>query len=150
MKVRFELRLGRFAEYRIRIQVRRDIVSKRRTGIVKVIVIVVLAILVGVAFMLMTQEQEARSAAESAHAVLVEEIDSGLTPEEVHEKLGRDPHETRIPGKNRFVEEYYWSGPMSEHTVYAYYSTGAAKYLEAASINEKMDNWEGDSTDTQN
>ncbi len=123
--------------------------NKRRAGIVKVIVIVVLAILVGVAFMLMTQEQEARAAAESAHAALVAEVDAGLTPEKVHEKLGRDPHETRIPGKNRFVEEYHWTGPMSKHTVYAYYTTGAAKFLEAASINEKMADWEGDSSDAR-
>lgn len=118
--------------------------NKRRSGIVKVIVIVVLAILVGVAFMLMTQEQEARSAAEKAQSTLFDEIDSGLTPEQVHEKLGREPHETRIPGKNRFVEEYHWKGPMGKHTVYAYYTTGAAKYLEAVSINEKMEDWEGD------
>lgn len=118
---------------------------EQRTGIVKVIVIVVLAVLLGVAFMLMTREQEARSAAQTAIDMLTENIDRGLTPEQVHEKLGRKPHETRIPGEHRYVEEFHWKGPMGKHTVYAYYTTGATKLLEAVSMNQTLEKWEGDS-----
>ena len=116
----------------------------RRNGIVKVIVIVVLAVLLGVAFMLMKREQEARSAADTAMETMNEILDAGLTPEEVHEKVGREPHVTREPGKHRFVEEYRWKGPMGQHTIYAYYTTGATKLLEAVSMNQKLDKWEGD------
>ena len=119
--------------------------SQPRNGIVKVIVIVVLAVLLGVAFMLMQREQEARAAAQTAMDSVIEVLDNGLTPEEVREKLGRKPHVTREPGKHRFVEEYQWKGPMGQHTVYAYYTTGATKLLEAVSLNQKLEKWEGDS-----
>jgi hypothetical protein len=117
-----------------------------RFGIAKVIVVVILAILVGAAFLLMTEEQKARSACEQVHETLGDMIDSGdsPTPEEVHEAIGRKPHETRNPGRHRLVEEYHWKGPMSSHTVYAYYTTGATQLLEAVSINHKLEDWEGD------
>jgi|GEM_PF-4220936 len=120
--------------------------SKHRNGIVKVIVIVILAVLLGVAFMLMQREQQARTASETAMETMNEILDQeqGITPEEVREKLGRKPHVTREPGKHRFVEEYQWKGPMGQHTIYAYYTTGATKLLEAVSLNKKLDDWEGD------
>ena len=41
-----------------------------RFGIAKVIVVVILAMLVGAAFLLMTEEQKARSACEQVHETL--------------------------------------------------------------------------------
>lgn len=108
------------------------------------IVIVVLAILVGIAFVTMQREQTARSAADRVLTALQDEVDAGLTPEQVHEKAGRKPDTTRTPGKHRLVEEYRWKGPMNEYVVYAYYTTGATQLLEAVSMNEKLENWEGD------
>ena len=116
----------------------------RRHGIGKVVVFVALAALMGAAFLFMMQEQKARAACEDVNAKLAELIEAGesLTPEEVHEKIGRTPHVSRIPGKHRFVEEYRWAGPLSSHTVYAYYETAATKLLEAVSMNQKMPEWE--------
>lgn len=120
--------------------------SPNRKGIAKVIVFVVLAILVGVSFMFMTQEEKARDASVKLHNTLTEVIEKGEspTPEEVHALVDRTPHETRNPGKHRLVEEFHWQGPFSEHRVYAYYTTGSTKLLEAVSLNQKMDDWEGD------
>lgn len=120
--------------------------SRNRMGIAKVIVFVVLAILVGVSFTLMTQEEKARSASETVHQTLRDAIEAGEspTPEEVHEMVDRTPHEVRNPGKHRLVEEFHWQGPFSEHRVYAYYTTGATKLLEAVSLNQLMEDWEGD------
>lgn len=123
--------------------------TEKRNGIVKVILIVVLVVLAAVAFVLMTREQEAQAGAEAAMETIKEHIDSGLTPEEIREKVGRDPDETRTPGKHRFVEEYHWMGPFSQHKVYAYYTTGATKLLEAVSMNQKLDDWEGDALDVR-
>ena len=116
----------------------------QRRGIVKVIVIVILAVLVAIAFVTMQREQEARRAADTVLTTLQDNVDAGLTPEQVHEQTGREPDVTRTPGKHRFVEEYRWKGPMNEYVVYAYYTTGATKLLEAVSMNEKMEKWEGD------
>ncbi len=118
--------------------------SGKRNGIAKVILIAVLAVIAGMAFVFMTREQEARSAAETTLATIKDHIDSGLTPEEIHEKVGREPDATRIPGQHRYVEEYHWSGPFSQHKVYTYYTTGATKLLEAVSMNQKLEDWEGD------
>ncbi len=118
----------------------------RKAGIAKVVVVVVLAALVVLSFVLMSQEQTVRDESIAVQNKLIEAIDAGkpITDEEVHELVGRMPHETRQPGKHRLVEEYHWKGPMSSHTVYAYYTTAAAKLLEASSLNQKLDDWEGD------
>ena len=116
----------------------------RRSGVAKVIIIVILLVLVAASYFLMTQEQKARDASMAVHEELVASIEDGLTPEAVHDKVGRKPHESRKPGKNVFVEEYHWKGPMSQHTVYAYYKTAASQFLEAVSINQKLDEWEDD------
>lgn len=123
-----------------------SIMIHRRSAVAKVVVVVVLAVLVGAAFMLMTQEQKARSACEQVQQTLGDMIESGNspTPAEVHEAIGREPHVTRNPGRHRLVEEYHWKGPMSSHRVYAYYTTGATQLLEAVSINHKLEDWEGD------
>lgn len=115
-----------------------------RSGIVKVIIIVVLAALVGAAYLFMTQEQTARTASEQGMTTLGDAIDAGeqYDPEKVREVLKRDPNESRTPFKNRLVEEYIWKGPISSHTVYAYYSVAAIKILEAVSLNKKLDDWE--------
>lgn len=117
-----------------------------RSGIAKPVIIVILLVLVGVSFVLMTREQEAREASVAARDALVSFIDSEepTTADQVHEKLARQPHVARNPGKHRLVEEYKWSGPMSTHTVYAYYSTGATQLLEAVALNQKLEDWEGD------
>lgn len=119
---------------------------RQRSGIAKVIVVVILAALVGAAFMIMTQEQKVRTACEQVHATLSDIIVAGdsLTPEQVHKMINRQPHEVRKPGRHRLVEEYRWKGPFSTHTVYAYYTTAATQLLEAVSLNQKMDDWEGD------
>lgn len=123
--------------------------ARQRHGIAKVIVVVILAILVGVAFVSMQREQKARSAADTVLTALQDNLDAGLTPEQVHEQVGLEPDLTRTPGKHRFVEEYHWKGPMNEYVVYAYYTTGATKLLEAVSMNEKMEKWEGDALDVR-
>ena len=128
----------------VTLHLRRRPRRSNRQGIAKVIVIVVLAILVGIAFVTMQREQKARRAADAVVTTLQDNVDAGLTPEQVHEKAGREPDVTRTPGKHRFVEEYRWKGPMNEYVVYAYYTTGATKLLEAVSMNEKMEKWEGD------
>ena len=124
---------------------------KQRGGIAKVIIVVALAALVSAAFLLMNQEQKARTAAEGANTELIKALDeaqdgntSTPTPERVHDLIKRKPHVTRAPGRHRYVEEYYWKGPMGQQTVYAYYSTAAEKFLEAVSLNQKLDDWEGD------
>lgn len=119
---------------------------RTRSGIAKVVIIVILLVLVGVSFVLMTREQEAREASIAARDALVSFIDSEVptTADQVQEELGRPPHVSRNPGKHRLVEEYKWSGPMSTHTVYAYYTTGATQLLEAVALNQQLDDWEGD------
>lgn len=111
-----------------------------RQGNSRVVIAVVLVGLVGVAVVLMTQEQDARGAATAASELLIGELDSGesLTPEKIHEMLGRTPHVTRNPIKHCYVEEYHWQGPMSSHKVYAYYQTGATQLLEAVSLNRTI------------
>ncbi len=96
------------------------------------------------AILLSIQEQQIRLASEAAHEKLEEVIASGgtLTDAEVHQRLGRDPDEVRRPAKHRLVEEYHWSGNFRTYTVYAYYSTAAAKLLTAVSINQAMPDWE--------
>ena len=120
--------------------------GQAKTGIAKVIVVVILGVLVAASFFLMTQEQNARAACEGVHQRLQDAIESGNspTPEEVQEMIDRKPHLVRNPGKHRLVEEYHWKGPFSQHKVYAYYTTGATQLLEAVSINVKMQDWEGD------
>ena len=122
-----------------------------RSGIVKVIIVVALAVIVGASSLLMMQEQKARAAAGQVNATLIQAIDDAQeanqatpTSEEVHELIGRIPHLTRQPGRHRYVEEYYWKGPMGEQKLYAYYSSAADKFLEAVSLNQKLTEWEGD------
>lgn len=120
--------------------------SVRHRGVAKAIVIVILAAIVGASFLLMTQEQKARASASDANQSLQAKITAGesLTPEEVHQLIGRQPHVSRKPGKHRMVEEYRWKGPMGQQVVYAYYTTAATQLLEAVSLNQKFDDWEGD------
>lgn len=114
--------------------------SEGRRGNSRVIIAVVLVCLVGVSVQLMSQEQAARDAASTASELLEAVLDSGesLTPETIHEKLGRTPDLTRKPAPHRYVEEYHWQGPMSSYKVYAYYQTGATKLLEAVSLNQTI------------
>jgi len=118
--------------------------NKQRRGIVKVVIIVILAALVGAAYLFMTQEQAARTASEQAMSTLGDAIDAGeqYEPDKVREVLNREPNESRTPFKNRLVEEYIWKGPFSSHTVYAYYEVAAIKILEAVSVNQKLADWE--------
>ena len=105
----------------------------------------VLAALVGAAFLFMTQEKSARAASEQAMATLGDVVDSSddpYEPEKVREVLGREPNESRSPSKNRLVEEYVWKGPFSSHTVYVYYSGATIKVLEAVSLNQTLQDWE--------
>ena len=113
-------------------------------GIVKVIVVVILAILVAASFMFMSKEQGARRSAELATNKLVQIIDEEkqFGPDQVQQTLGVKPTNTREPNRHRLIEEYTWHGPFSEHTVYAYYGVAATKILEATSMNQKMDDWE--------
>jgi hypothetical protein len=94
----------------------------------------------------MTSEQRARSASQEAHESLAKVIEEGgtLTHEQVHERLGRDPDESRQPARHRLVEEYRWEGGLETHTVYVYYTTAAAKLLTAVSINQQIAEMEGD------
>ena len=116
----------------------------KRLGSAKLLIIVILLALVGASAWIMTQEQAARDACTAAEGILADAIESGpgLTPEEVHEKLGRKPSLERTPGKHRFVEEYRFAGPISTQIIYAYYETAATKLLEAVSVNQKMEQWE--------
>ena len=86
----------------------------------------------------MTQEQDTRSSVGNMHRTLgdIIEVGQSLTPEEVHKKIGRKPHVTRIPVKHRLVEDYKWKGPFTAHTVYAYYTTAATKLFEDVSMNQ--------------
>jgi hypothetical protein len=120
--------------------------QRKHLGSAKPIVFIVLAILICIAAYIMVQEQNARTASMEAHNTLVDLLDSGetLTPDVVQEKVGRAPVVTRTPGKHKLVEEYTWSGPMSEHRVYAYYKTAATQLLEAVSINQEVPEWETD------
>ena len=104
----------------------------------------VLICLGAAAVVLMIKEQSATASSQQVEQALGAIIDAGesLTAEEVHERIGCEPQVTRIPGKHRFVEEYRWNGPMRAHTVYAYYKTGAAKLLEAVSLNQTLPDWE--------
>ena len=107
-------------------------------GIVTGVFIVALVVL-------MSGEQSARSASQSAHSTLEQIIMAGgamPTDQEVHEKLGREPDITRIPAKHRLVEEYRWSGSYSTYTVYVYYMTAATKLLTAVSLNTTMSDLE--------
>ena len=114
----------------------------KKSGIVKVIVIVALAALVGAAFLFMTQEQSARNGTQEIYDSLSRAVDDHLTNEEVHKRLGRGPNQTRTPSKHRLVEEYTLKGPFESHTVYAYYTVAATKILEAASLDQKLESWE--------
>ena len=113
-------------------------------GIVKVIIVVILAVLVAASFLFMTQEQRARGLAEDTVDQLGQIIDEQkqLGPEEVHQAIGCEPTNVRQPNRKRLIEEYTWKGPFSEHTVYAYYEVAATQILEATSLNKKMDDWE--------
>lgn len=117
-----------------------------RSGAVigRVIVAVILAALVGAAFLLMSQEQQARSAAEDLFNRLSPSLDSNLTIDEVHELTGRGPNATRTPSKHRLVEEYTFKGPIEPHTVYVYYSVAATRIYSAISINQKNEEWESE------
>ena len=117
---------------------------RQRHGIVKVILIAILAALVGAAYLFMTQEQTARTESEKAMSTLGKAIDDGeqYEPDKVREVLNREPNESRTPFKNRLVEEYTWKGPFSSHTVYAYYTVAAIEILEATSLNQKLEDWE--------
>ena len=117
---------------------------KSGSAIPKVIVAVVLAALVGAAFLWMSQEQEARAATQEIYDSLEAALDESLTMEDVHQRLGREPNVTREPFKKRIVEEYTYKGPLQEHTVYAYYSVAATKLLVAVTINQKSEKWETD------
>lgn len=123
---------------------------RHRAGVLKVILVVALAVIVGASTLFMVQEQKARSQAEQANASLIRAIDQAQvdnqatpTPKEVHELIGRQPNLTRVPARHRYVEEYYWKGPMGEQRLYVYFSTAADKFLEAVSLNHKLDQWEG-------
>ena len=117
---------------------------KSGSAIPKVIVAVVLAALVGAAFLWMSQEQEARAATQEIYDSLEAALDESLTMEDVHQRLGREPNVTREPFKKRIVEEYTYKGPLQKHTVYAYYSVAATKLLVAVTINQKSEKWETD------
>lgn len=103
-----------------------------------------IAIAVGIAAYLMLTEQECRNQSQTIFRQLTGVIDSGesLTPEQVHEQVGREPDATRNPGPHKLVEEYTWKSQLGEQKVYAYYRTGATQLLEAVSINQKLDSWE--------
>lgn len=118
--------------------------SRARTGsaITKAILAVLLACIAGAAFLWMSQEQQARAASQELYSTLAAAVDEQLTIDEVHERLGREPSKSRNPFRKRLVEEYTYRGPFESHTVYAYYSIAATKILEAASIDQTLDNWE--------
>lgn len=127
-------------------QVSHRIYSADRRGKTKPILMLILIAFVAGAFYLMTQEQAAREYCERINNTLAATINEpsgpGLTPKEVHEKIGVEPNVTRTPGKHKYVEEYTSKGPMDSYVVYAYYKTGATKLLEAVSLNQKLDDWE--------
>ena len=116
----------------------------KKTGAIlgKVIIALVLAALVGAAFLWMSQEQQARQAAQGIYDALEAALDDSLTDADVHDRLGRQPNVIREPFRKRLVEEYTFKGPFQEHTVYAYYSVAAAKILEAVTINQISETWE--------
>lgn len=111
-------------------------------GFAKVIVVLVLAALVGVALYLMVQEQGAREYCEGISSKLEAAIDEGLTPEQVHERIGAEPTKMRNLGKYKNVEEYSAQGPMNSYTVYVYYRKAATQFMEAVSANQTLPDWE--------
>lgn len=117
-------------------------IKRNRVGIVKVVIVVALAALVGAAFLFMTQEQKARAGSQQIYDTLAGALDKSWTIDEVHEHLEREPNQTRTPSKKRLVEEYAFKGPLESHTVYAYYSVAATQILEAVSMGQKLPDWE--------
>ena len=116
--------------------------GKHGSAIVKAIIAVILAAMAGAAFLWMSQEQQARASAQTIYDSLADAVEEQLTVDQIHERLGRLPNDSRTPFKNRLVEEYTYQGPFDSHTVYAYYSVAATKILEAVSIDQKLTEWE--------
>ena len=114
----------------------------QKRGAAKPIVTIVLFLLLLVAGFVLIKESAAKSEAQSIADTLSAEINNGPTEVEVHELLGLTPTATRKPGHKKYVEEYTNQGMLKTYTVYAYYRTGAAKFLEAVSVNETIPEWE--------
>lgn len=114
----------------------------QKRGAAKSIVSIVLFLLLLVAGFVLVKESGARSHAQNVADTLNAELNNGPTDEEVHEILGLTPTATRTPGHRKYVEEYTVQGMLNTFTVYAYYRTGAAKLLEAVSVNETIPEWE--------
>lgn len=116
----------------------------RKRGAAKPIVMIVLLVLLLVAGVVLIKEAGAQGKAHSIADILNLELNNGPTDEEVHEKLGMTPTTTRNPTPRKYVEEYSNKGLLRTYTVYAYYRTGAANFLEAVSVNEKIPKWESE------
>jgi hypothetical protein len=121
-----------------------EFVIGKKTSLVKLGAVLAVAAIAGLAILVATKESRARSASQQAHDVLASVIDAGdtLTDEQVHGRLGRLPNRKWRPAKHRLVEEYRWSGSSGSHTVYVYYTTGAARLLTAVSLNQMLPDWE--------
>ena len=125
--------------------------TRRGSSAVKVTAAVILAAIVGGAVLLTAQEEKARSAANAATKSLMQAIADAETSnvgtpniEDVHGLIARKPDVERRTYEHRYVEEYLWKGPFGDYRLYAYYRTGADKFLEAVSLNEKLVEWESD------
>ncbi len=117
----------------------------RTRGAAKPVVLIVLLVVLLLAGLVLIKEAGAQGKAHSIADVLNLELNNGLTDAEVHEKLGMTPTATRKPTPQKYVEEYSSKGLLRTYTVYAYYRTGAANFLEAVSVNEKIPKWESQS-----
>ena len=91
-----------------------------------------------------SKEVAARSASQDAFDLLTSRLDlmEGMTPEEVQSAIGLTPVATRTPAKHKLVEEYQWTGPFDNYTLYVYYRTAATQLMEAVSLNKKLPDWE--------
>jgi hypothetical protein len=116
----------------------------KQPSLVKLLAVLAVLVVAGVAILAATKERQARSTSLQAHDMLAAVIDAEetLTDEQVHQRLGRGPDQIARPARHRMVEQYRWSGSYDSHTVYVYYMTGAANLLTAVSLNQTLPDWE--------
>lgn len=89
-------------------------------------ILVVVALLAAGFFIL--QANQTTSAANSDYALLDSSLDSGasgLTADEVHEKLGRQPDSIDEIDKHTVVENYEYSSMFRSHTLKVHYNKAA-------------------------